>query len=678
MRLSVVVGVFSTLTLALARNNHRDHQHYNTFKRSSDDASSGASTTEYDYVVVGSGPGGGPLAARLAIAGYKVLLLDAGDDQGNATHQQVPALQLQSTEFEPMKWDYFVNHYSNLTRQEEDSKMTYRAPSGELHVGKNPPAGSEPLGILYPRAGTLGGCSAHNAMITIYPYENDWEHLAALTGNDSWSAANMRQYFERLERNRYLPSSLVGHGFDGWLTTSLTDLRLVIEDQKLLSLILAGATAAGQSLLGKLITTVTGLAEVLLRDLNNPSPTRDYETGPYQVPLAVDVPEYKRTGPRDFLMTTINAVNSDGSRKYHLDLQLNTLVTNVRFDTTGAVPRATGVDYLRGQSLYRADPRASRTSSSNGTPGSVNAAREVILSAGSFNTPQLLKLSGIGPKEELSKFNITTLVDLPGVGSNLQDRYETGLVGKSPTDFVLTSKCTFMYTLPDPCLEQWENDPLFRGTYGTNGIAIAIIRKSSTAEDEPDLLISGAPANFPGYYPNYSYEGLKDAQHWTWITLKSRSRNNAGTVELRSTDPRDMPIINFNSFDTGVTTDDADEKDLQAVYEAMEFSRTIFDDLIPLDGGFEEVWPGPNVTTESELKDFIKREAWGHHACCTAPIGEDGDSKAVLDSDFRVRGVEGLRVVDASVFPKIPGYYIALPIYMISEKAAEVIIADAA
>jgi choline dehydrogenase-like flavoprotein len=487
----------------------------------------------------------------------------------------------------------------------------------------------------------------------------------------------MRQYFERLERNRYLPSSLVGHGFEGWLTTSLTDLRLVIEDQKLLSLILAAATAAGQGLLGKLVNTVTGLAGVLLRDLNNPLPTRDYDEGPYQVPLAVDVPEYKRTGPREFLMKTVNAINSDGSRKYHLDVQLNTLVTNVRFDTTGSKPRATGVDYLLGQSLYRADPRASRTSA-NGTPGSVNAAREVILAAGSFNTPQLLKLSGIGPKEELSKLGISTLVDLPGVGANMQDRYEMGTIGKSPTDFVLTSKCTFMYTMPDPCLDQWENDPLFKGTYTTNGIAIAVIRKSSVAEDEPDLLISGAPVNFPGYYPNYSYEGLKDAQHWTWITLKARSRNNAGTVELRSTDPRDMPIINFNSFDSGVTTDDADEKDLQAVYEAMQFSRTIFEDLVPLDGGFEEVWPGPNVTTESDLKDFIKKEAWGHHACCTAAIGEDSDPQAVLDTDFRVRGVDGLRVVDASVFPKIPGYYIALPIYMISEKAAEVIIADAA
>lgn len=96
--------------------------------------------------------------------------------------------------------------------------------------------------------------------------------------------------------------------------------------------------------------------------------------------------------------------------------------------------------------------------------------------------------------------------------------------------------------------------------------------------------------------------------------LKAHSRNNAGTVTLRSADPQDMPSINFNYFDTGVTADGADDKDLQAVYEAMQFSRQMFDDLVPLQGDFEEVWPGPNVTTEEGMKEFIKKEAWGHHA----------------------------------------------------------------
>jgi choline dehydrogenase len=625
-------------------------------------------------VVVGSGAGGAPLAARLAIGGYKVLLIDAGDDQGNATQQQVPALQLQSTEYEPQRWDFFVNHYSNLTRQEEDSKMTYRTPSGDLHVGPNPPAGSEPLGILYPRAGTLGGCTAHNAMITVYPDDSDWQEIADITGDDSWDPEKMRSYFERLERNRYLPSSVVGHGYDGWLETSLTSLGLVVEDQKLLSLIISACTAAGKSLLGMVLDTVTGLAGVLLRDINDPN--RGTQTGPYQVPIAVTVPEEKRTGPRDFLMSTIAATNPDGSRKYHLDIQLNTLVTKVRFDNSTGTPRAIGVDYLQGQSLYRADPRA--TNAPAGVPGSVNVAKEVILSGGAFNSPQLLKLSGVGPKEELEQWNIPVVVDLPGVGSNMQDRYENTIVGESTSDFVITAQCTFLTSMPDPCLEQWENNALDKGTYATNGIAIAVLRNSSTSNTAaPDLFISGAPANFRGYFPGYSAEALSDAKHWAWIILKSHSRDNAGTVTLRSTDPRDTPIINFNYFDTGVTTDGADDLDLQAQYEGLMWARQAYADLIPLDGGFTEVWPGPNVTTEEEMKEYIKREAWGHHACCTNPIGADDDPMAVLDTDFRVRGVSGLRVVDASVFPKIPGYYIAAPIYMISEKASDVILAAA-
>ncbi|KAK7413965.1 hypothetical protein QQX98_007148 [Neonectria punicea] len=624
----------------------------------------------YDYVVVGSGPGGGPVAANLAIAGYKVLLIDAGGDSGDSWTEKAPALHLMSTEFEDTRWNYFVNHYPDLETQQRDSKMTYELPDGSFYVGLDPPADATPLGVWYPRTGTLGGCSRHNALISINAHDSDWSNIASLTGDDSWNPTSMRSYFKKLEKNMYLPSSIVGHGYSGWLGLSLTSLSLVVEDQKLLSLIISAGSAMGKSLLGFLLNTVAGLGQVLLRDIN--APGQASKTGLYQVPLAMT--NSVRGGPRDLILDTANAVKSDGSRKYHLDVKLNTLVTKIRFDETGSKPRAVGVDFLEGASLYRADPRSGSAKSSGS--GSVNVNREVIVSAGAFNTPQLLKLSGIGPKKELESFDIPVVVNLPGVGTNMQDRYEATVIGKTTSDFVITSKCTFLETLPDPCLEQYKKgiEPISKGVYATNGIAIAVVLKSSVAEKEPDLLISGAPAKFKGYFPGYASDSLADAQHWAWIILKAHSRNNAGTVTLKSTDPRDMPLINFNYFDTGVNGNGEADKDLQATYEGFQFTRRAFADLIPLDGSFPEVWPGKNVTSEEDAKQFLKDETWGHHASCTCPIGPDSDPMAVLDSSFNVRGTEGLRVVDASVFPKIPGFYIALPLYVVAEKASDVII----
>ncbi|KAK0107373.1 hypothetical protein ONS95_004066 [Cadophora gregata] len=644
--------------------------------QSSPDVQSRATSTylpSYEYIVVGSGPGGGPLAARLAIAGHSVLLIEAGDDQGSSLQQQVPALNLASTEYAPMKWDFYVNHYSNVSRQTQDTKMTYKTPSGDLFVegisgSPTPPTNSTPLGVLYPRAGTLGGCGSHNALITVLPHESDWVGIQKLTGDDSWAPGAMRKYFERLENARYAPSSTIGHGYSGWLTTSLTSLGLVITDLKIISLIAAAGSAMGNSWLTSVLSTLLGLGQILGRDLNSGQAGRDAQQGLFQIPLAVN--SGVRAGPREFIISTANAVNPDGSRKYILDIQMNTLVTQVTFSGT----TATGVKYLQGKSLYRADPRAS--TSDSGVPGSVNATREVILAAGAFNTPQLLKLSGIGPKDELASFGIPLVKDLPGVGTNLQDRYETSVIGKTTSDFAIIKDCTFLRTSNDACLSKWKNNPGGdRGTYATNGIAIAIVQNSSTSAGDNDVLITGAPANFIGYYPGYSGDALLDAKHWAWITLKAHSRNNAGTVTLRSADPRDMPLINFNYFDSGTTSNSAAAKDLQAVVEGMTFSRRIFKDVISFDGVFTEVWPGPDVTGE-KLNEFVKNEAWGHHASCTCPIGADGDQMAVLDSRFRVRGTKGLRVSDASVFPKIPGFYIALPIYMISEKAADVILSE--
>ena len=140
---------------------------------------------------------------------------------------------------------------------------------------------------------------------------------------------------------------------------------------------------------------------------------------------------------------------------------------------------------------------------------------------------------------------------------------------------------------------------------------------------------------------------------------------------MTTTDPRDPPAINFAYFEEG---SDAEGRDLQGVADGVAIARRV---AARLDGIVaEEVLPGTEITKPEQVKQWVRDNAWGHHASCTCPIGAQDDEMAVLDGDFRVRGVEGLRVVDASVFPRIPGLFIASAVYMVSERASDVIIAQ--
>ncbi|KAF4513114.1 hypothetical protein G6O67_000431 [Ophiocordyceps sinensis] len=640
-------------------------------------------SVEYDYVIVGSGAGGSPLAARLAMYGHRVLLLDAGSDQTRSIQYRAPLLSLAASEFPPMTWNYFVNHYPDLERQRRDTKMTWTMPTGQEYVGANPPDEARPKGVLYPRAGTLGGCTAHNAMITAYPDEEDWNYLARITGDGSWAAGPMRDIFKRMERCRYFPASPIGHGYSGWLTTSVTSPVFALRDLKLGAMVMAAASAAGQGV-NKYFMDVAGLAQVFFRDLNSGFGNRDRREGMFQMPLAIR--DGVRSGPVDFLNQVLAERTAAGRERYRLDIMLGTLVTRVAFERTGADARlrAVGVEYVRGRSLYRADPRAPTGRYSRLPPSRlVRARREVILSGGAFNSPQLLKLSGIGPRAELRRLGIPVLVDLPGVGTNLQDRYENTVVTSSAKNFTLTERCNFKMGTRDPCLQSWldkRKSVADRGAYTTSGLTLAILKRSSVAENEiPDLFIAGSIGHFTGYFPGYSHHAGSDSRHWTWVILKAHTRNRGGTVHLRSADPRDTPIINFNYFEAGSNDRGQAEKDARALAEGVEYARraTLNINHAPMDAKFTEEWPGRRVSDKAGMEDWVRNEAWGHHACCTNPIGSKHDRRAVLDARFRVRGVDGLRVVDASVFPKIPGYFIVLPVYMISEKAADVIHDDA-
>ncbi|KFA51371.1 hypothetical protein S40293_03251 [Stachybotrys chartarum IBT 40293] len=618
----------------------------------------------YDYIVVGSGAGGGPLAARLALAGRRTLLIEAGDDLGASVNYTVPGYNLAATEDPDMSWNFFVRHHADDEQQARDFKTTYDTPDGGLYTGINPPRGSSIKGVLYPRVGALGGCTAHNALIQVYPFRSDWDAIARLTGDSSWSADRMRRHYVRLEDNHHLLPLIPGHGYGGWLGVDLPSIGLVLEDLQLLSLVLGGAFA-----LGNLTNTVFNLATLLAGDANSNVAARDQAPGFYRIPVTTTA-DGRRNGPREFVVRTRDAKNVDGSKKYPLDVRLNSHVTKILFDETVSPPRATGVEFLDGAHLYRASPLSG--TAGPGVRGTALARQEVIIAGGSYNTPQILKLSGIGPSDELANFDIPVIVDLPGVGTNLQDRYEVSVVGRLPSNLTLLDGCTFSLNgQPDACLVEWQDPGISgdRGPYQAGGAVAAMVFPSTVSQEgDFDTFVFAAPAPFAGYYPGYSSEALSRHDRLSWVILKGQSRNTAGSVTLRSADPLDVPDIQFNYFQEGGA------EDMQAVVEGVRLGREAFRrQLVDV----TEELPGANVQSQEDIETYIRDTAWGHHASGTCPIGTDDDPMAVLDSKFRVRGVQGLRVVDASVFPKIPGTFIAAAVYLIAEKAAEDILADA-
>jgi choline dehydrogenase-like flavoprotein len=200
-----------------------------------------------------------------------------------------------------------------------------------------------------------------------------------------------------------------------------------------------------------------------------------------------------------------------------------------------------------------------------------------------------------------------------------------------------------------------------------------MFKRSAPERSVPDLFCVAFLGRFQGYFPTYSKLFAENLNYLTWAVLKAHTNNRAGEVTLRSSDPRDPPEINFRYFDEG--TDDG-QQDLDSVVDGIRFVRKLTAPLIRQSFIAEEVLPGKQIETDEQLREFVRTHAWGHHASCSCAIGPV-EQHGVLDAAFRVHGTRGLRVVDASVFPRIPGFFIVSAVYMIGEKAADVILADA-
>jgi len=628
---------------------------------------------EYDFIVVGSGAGGGPVAVRLAEAGYTVLILEAGGADEPYDYK-VPAWHARSTENNELAWKFYVHHYADPKQEARDTYNYLK----DVKVD-----GVPRTGIFYPRAGTLGGCTAHHAMIFIAPHNSDWNDIARVTGDRSWRAWRMRSYFQRLERCDYLRRpwyrrrNFGRHGYDGWMPTTIADATLLLRDSQLLRVVLAAVQTCfscnvwysaglwhrfkawlesfddptGLKRVGIMHRTLSWLSSLL--DPNSWLHLLDGSEGPIFVPLTVK--DGMRAGTREFIR--------DGQQRMpkKLKVRLNALATRVLLEGN----RAVGVEFLDGKNLYRADPAAERHGPISAPVLQVHARREVILAGGTFNTPQLLMLSGIGDPKELARHKIKINVALRGVGRNLQDRLEVGVVHRMHDDFAILKHADLKPH--DREFADWRNG---HGLYATNGVVAAMLKRSNLGEPDPDLFVFGIPGHFSGYKPGYSKWGV-EKNYFSWCILKGHTKNRAGRVQLASADPRDPPTINLNYFDPATP---GVGEDAHALAAGIEFVRKFTGRNASL---MTEIIPGLHVRTRPQLTQFVRDCAWGHHACGTCKIGADDDGDAVIDARFKVRDTQGLRVVDASIFPKIPGLFILSAIYMAAEKAADVIIADA-
>jgi choline dehydrogenase len=286
--------------------------------------------------------------------------------------------------------------------------------------------------------------------------------------------------------------------------------------------------------------------------------------------------------------------------------------------------------------------------------GSVARGNEVILCGGAINSPQLLQLSGVGNAAELSKLGISVVADVPGVGENLQDHLEV----------YVQHACTQPVSA-QPALK-WRNRPKVgaqwmlarRGPCATNHFEAGGFVRSNDEVAYPNLMFHFLPLAV-------RYDGSKPgAEHGYQFHVGPMYADVRGTVKVTSTDPRKHPALRFNYLST--------ENDRREWVEAVRWAREILRQpaFADLDGG--ELSPGPAVDSDEQILDWVRRDAeTALHPSCTCAMGP-----VVDPATMRVHGVDGLRVVDASVFPHVTNANIYAPTMMVAEKAADLIRGD--
>ena len=452
-----------------------------------------------------------------------------------------------------------------------------------------------------PRGKVLGGSSSINAMLYSRGHPRDYD-LWRQMGCEGWGFADVLPYFKRSETNWRGESAF--HGGSGPLQVSRVDTRKLLHEP-----VIEAARRLGY-------------------------PITDDHHG--------ELPEGFGGGDTT---TTSRGRRSSAARAYlhpamdrpNLTVHADALATRVLIENR----RAVGLDYTR-----------------EGKPVSVRAKREVILSGGVYNSPQLLMLSGVGPAEHLVEMGIEPVVDLPGVGRNLSEHaaYWIEYKTRGPISFLNELRADKVAL----AAVRW-------ALFGSGLLASQV--NSAHAEirsrpglEQPDLQIYFNPVR-PDARPWFPLVAPQQ-EHTINAVVCLLQPESRGWLKLRSADPAAKPRIRLNLLAT--------KNDTDTMVRSVKLLRELYA-TEPLASLVEvETMPGADVQTDEEIEAWLRRSLiFTHHSVGTCAMGVG--SNAVVDPQLRVRGVEGLRVCDASIMPTVPGGNTNAPSIMVGEKAADLV-----
>ncbi|XP_053326026.1 choline dehydrogenase, mitochondrial [Spea bombifrons] len=452
--------------------------------------------------------------------------------------------------------------------------------------------------MYWPRGRVWGGSSSLNAMVYIRGHAEDYNRWSR-EGAAGWDYAHCLPYFKKAQAHELGPDEY--RGGHGPLHVSRGKTNHVLHRA-----FIEAAQQAGY-------------------------------------PFTEDMNGYQQEGVGWMDMTIYKGQRWSAASAYlrpaisrpNVTVEQKTLATRILFD--GA--KATGVEYIK-----------------NGEKKKAFISKEVILSGGAINSPQLLMLSGVGNADDLTKLGIPVIANRPGVGRNLQDHLEVYIQQQctQPVTLYRAQKPLAMMRIGLEWL--WK----FTGDGATSHLESGGFIRSAPGIEHPDIQFHFLPSQV------IDHGRAGPTMEAYQVHVGTMRATSAGWLKLRSSDPRDPPIIDPNYLST--------EKDIVDFRQCVKLSREIFAQKAFDDFRGPEVRPGPSVQTDEEIDAFVRQKSdTAYHPSCTCKMGRTTDPDAVVDPDTRVIGVENVRVVDASIMPSVVSGNLNAPTIMMAEKASDII-----